>query len=583
MLKKNFTLIVFILIAGLGYSQTSLTSSEIKTIQDQALSLISYFEVELNTIADPTLSNSSINDLIFNSYSGSNKIFESSDVTIENDMDPDIIDKSSGNEIEDFTIEKYLTDFNLFLKKELSDAVSFSNILISPVIVKNDVFVNVYYKSKINAVDEASKNKYRTVNRTAIVKAEKKGNNWRCFIIAVKFCEPNLKILNDKIEKKYSAFTESVYPDYFEFRFKDRNEKIYYDHTEIFFGDKMIFLQEDGIKIGNKDANYSIFDYPDSLKIIKGDHLEISVDKNTSLVSFINSKKSAFIDTDKVHVIFNKDKSATVFENKTQTKYRGNVKTTMYSFPDENMVLVHGGTFEMGSSADEKQDNETHSVTLGDFYIDKYEVTVSEFGKFIEETHYITDAERDGWSYIFNKKGELEKKDNINWKYNVNGELLASSDYNHPVVHITWNDAVAYAEWAGKRLPTEAEWEYAARGNGFSNNFDYSGSKKPSDVGWYKNNSDKLTHKVGQKIKNELGIYDMTGNVAEWCHDWYDAKYYVNSPGKNPEGPGEGENKVIRGGSWKDTDKDCTNYNRQSAKNGYRSANIGFRCVMDVL
>jgi formylglycine-generating enzyme required for sulfatase activity len=583
MLKTIYTLIIFILVAGLSYSQNKLTSSEIKTIQDQAISLMAYFEVELNTIADPTVSKSTINEVVLNSYSGSNRIFEGSEVIIENDLNPKIIDKSSGNDIEDFTIEKYLADFNLFLEKDVNDIITFSDIIISPVIVKDDVFVNVYYKSKINADNKKSGVPYRTVNRNAIVKAKKIGNNWRCFIVGIKFCEANLKILNEKIEKEYSTFTESIYSDHYELQFKDRNEKIYYDHTEIFYLDKLIHLQEGEIKIENQNANYSFFDYPDSLKIKHDDHLEIIVDKNTSVISCISSTKSTFIDSDKVNVVYNKDKSASIFENKTQTKYRGNVKTTLYSFPDENMVLVHGGSFEMGSMEDEKQDNKIHTIVLHDFYIDKYEVTYDEFQKFIVETQYITDVERDGWSYIFNKKGELERMDNIHWKHNVNGELLASTEYNNPVVHVTWNDAIAYARWAGKRLPTEAEWEYAARGGGFTNSYDFSGSKKASDVGWYKSNSDKLSHKVGQKIKNELNIYDMTGNVAEWCQDWYDVNYYVNSPDNNPEGPEDGENKVIRGGSWKDSDKECTVYNRQSAKNGYRSAHIGFRCVMDAL
>lgn len=583
MLRKIYFLCIFIMITGLSYSQFSLSSSEIKTIQGQALSLVAYFEVELNTISDPTISKSTINDLIYNSHSGSNKFFENADVIIENDLNPKIIDKSSGNEIEDFTIAKYFADFILFLKKEPSDIISFSNMIISPVIVKNDVFVNVYYKSKINTVINESGVPYPTINRTAIVKAKKIGNNWRSYIVGIKFCEPNLKISNEKVEKEYSAFTELIYPDHFELQFKERNEKIYYDHTEIFYFDKTIHLQEGEIKIENQDANYSIIDYPDSIKINQDDHLEIIVDKNTPVISCISNTKSTFINSDIVNVVFNKDKSATIFENKTQTKYRGNIKTTLYSFPDQNMVLVHGGSFEMGSMEDEKQDNKTHTVVLDDFYIDKFEVTYNEFQKFIEETKYITDVERDGWSYIFNKKGELEKKDNIHWKHNVNGELLAPSEYNHPVIHVTWNDAVAYANWAGKRLPTEAEWEYAARGGGFSNSFDYSGSKRASDVGWYKNNSDKLTHKASQKIRNELNIYDMTGNVAEWCHDWYDENYYVNSPGENPEGLESGENKVIRGGSWMDSDKECAVYNRQSAKNGYRSSRIGFRCVMDTL
>ena len=94
--------------------------------------------------------------------------------------------------------------------------------------------------------------------------------------------------------------------------------------------------------------------------------------KNTSVISCISSTKSTFIDSDKVNVVFNKDKSASIYENKTQTKYRGNVKTTLYSFPDENMVLVHGGSFEMGSMEDEKQGNKTHTIVLHDFYIDKH-------------------------------------------------------------------------------------------------------------------------------------------------------------------------------------------------------------------
>ena len=571
------------MISGSSYSQFSLSSSEIKTIQGQALSLVAYFEVELNTINDPTVSKSTINDLIYNSHSGSNKIFESADVIIENDLNYKILDKSSGNEIEDFTIAKYLTDFILFLKKEPSDIISFSDMIITPVIVKNDVFVNVYYRSKINAVDKESGVPYPTINRTIIVKAKKTGNNWRCYIVGIKFCEPNLKISSEKVEKEYSSFTELIYPDHYELQFNDKNEKIYYDHTEIFYSDKMIQLQEGQIKIDNQVAKYSIFDYPDRLKINNGDHLEVIVDKNTSEVSCMNSTKSTYIDSDKVNVVFNKDKSATIFENKTHTKYKGNLKITEYSFPDENMVLVHGGSFEMGSDEDEKADNQIHTVVINDFYIDKHEVTYSEFQQFVEETNFITDVERDGWSFIYNKKGEVERMDNINWKHNVKGELLTSTEHNNPVIHVTWNDASAYAMWTGKRLPTEAEWEYAARGGGFSNNFEFSGSKKASDVGWYKNNSDKLSHKVGQKIKNELNIYDMTGNAAEWCQDWYNENYYVNSPDENPVGPEDGENKVIRGGSWKDLDGECTVFNRQSAKNGYRSAHIGFRCVMDAL
>ncbi len=270
MLKKIYLLCIFMMITGLSYSQFSLSSAEIKTIQDQALSLVAYFEVELNTISDPTVSQSTINDLIYKSHSSSNKIFENGDVIIENDLNPKIINKSSGNEIEDFSITKYFTDFILFLKKEPSDIITFSDIIISPVIVKNDVFVNVYYKSKINAVHKDLGIPYPTINRTAIVKAQKTGNNWRSYIVGIKFCESNLKISSEMIEKEYSAFTEFIYPDHYELKFNDRNEKIYYDRTEIIYSEKLIQLQDGKIIIDNQEAKYSIFDEPDSIRIKPG-------------------------------------------------------------------------------------------------------------------------------------------------------------------------------------------------------------------------------------------------------------------------------------------------------------------------
>ncbi|MEZ5197661.1 MAG: SUMF1/EgtB/PvdO family nonheme iron enzyme [Bacteroidales bacterium] len=225
--------------------------------------------------------------------------------------------------------------------------------------------------------------------------------------------------------------------------------------------------------------------------------------------------------------------------------------------------------------------NKPHQVKLSNFYIDKYEVTYADFKKFVEETGYITDAERDGWSYIFNKKGEMEKMENINWQFTASGVKPTLSDYNKPVVHVTWNDANAYADWIGKRLPTEAEWEYAARGAAFSQNLTFSGSKKASDVAWYKNNSDQSTHTVGQRLKNELNIYDMSGNVKEWCSDWYDENFYINSPEENPIGPGVGEKRVVRGGGWNDTDDRCAVSFRDAELPGYRGANVGFRCVVD--
>ena len=579
-MKHTFsTLILILLLTMPGTAQVVLSSSEISTIQNQALALVDYFETELNTISDPTVSASTIDELIFNSYSGSRRIFDNAGVVVENDLNPNIRDKSSGNDIEDFQIDRYLNDFNLLLKKEIGETVTFSNKVVGPVIPrKNSVFVNVYYKSAINATDEESGIPFRTVNRVALVNAKKEGNSWRSYISRIAFCEPYITLNENNIEKQYTSFKEVLYTDHTELVFSDRVEKMYLDHTEIIYFDKSIKLTDKDIEVDNQEGGYAFYDQKDSLKVDHKGHVSLFIDKNSFNLMYINSTKTATINRDKVDIQFENNKSATVYNNKTETKYKGSTKTTFYSQPDENMILVHGGKYMMGS----EEAGNSHEVSVADFFIDKYEVTYREFEKFVSESGYITDAERDGWSTIYDKKGEPERMDNINWRHNVNGEKLSLAEFDNPVVHVTWNDAWSYANWAGKRLPTEAEWEFAARGGNFSQQFEYAGSKKASDVGWYEKNSDKVLNKVGQRYKNELNIYDMTGNAAEWCHDWFDVNYYMNSPKENPHGPPSGDSKVIRGGSWLDDDEKCTVFYRQGVKNGFRSATIGFRCAMDV-
>ena len=152
---------------------------------------------------------------------------------------------------------------------------------------------------------------------------------------------------------------------------------------------------------------------------------------------------------------------------------------------------------------------------------------------------------------------------------------------NHPIVNVTWDDASAYAQWAGKRLPTEAEWEYAARGGRLSKGYTYSGGNDPGAVAWYDGNSGKQTQPVGEKSPNELGLYDMSGNVWEWCADLYDENYYRNSPKQDPTGPSSGQFRVLRGGSWNINDSYCRLTYRNWFFPSLRGNNIGFRCAQD--
>ena len=280
----------------------------------------------------------------------------------------------------------------------------------------------------------------------------------------------------------------------------------------------------------------------------------------------------------------------------------GNTSTdgaTATSADGIEMILVKGGTFTMGCTSEQSDcDNDekpTHQVTLSDFYIGKYEVTVKQFKQFVDETAYKTDADKDGGSYFWTGSA-WEKKAGVNWKSDEKGIVRPQSEYNHPVIHVSWNDAVAYCKWlsqeTGKqyRLPTEAEWEYAARGGASTGSAStgsatgatkYAGSNNIDEVAWYNGNSNSKTHPVGLKKPNELGIYDMSGNVWEWCADWYDKGYYNNSPRNNPRGPTKGDYRVLRGGSWGYDGRFCRVALRDYFSPDLRLFNLGFRLAQD--
>ena len=218
-----------------------------------------------------------------------------------------------------------------------------------------------------------------------------------------------------------------------------------------------------------------------------------------------------------------------------------------------DMVKVEAGTFMMGATS-EMQDpwndeKPVHQVTLtNDYYMGKYEVTQSL------------------WQTVMGSNPSNFKGDNL------------------PVERVSWNDSQEFINklnsMTGRkfRLPTEAEWEYAARGGKKSRGYQYSGSRKISDVAWYRYNSRSKTHPVGTKLVNELGIYDMSGNVCEWCQDWYGP--YSNSSQTNPTGADSGNGRVCRGGSWNYDAGRCCSSSRSNITAGYRDGCHGLRLVL---
>ncbi|MGX7686432.1 formylglycine-generating enzyme family protein [Flectobacillus roseus] len=262
--------------------------------------------------------------------------------------------------------------------------------------------------------------------------------------------------------------------------------------------------------------------------------------------------------------------------------------TTSYNYTTINpwvvaMVQVEGGTFQMGSTSGQSDEQPIHNVTLNTFNIGQYEVSVSDFKKFIDATGYQTDAEKNGGSYVYD--GNLwPYKNGINWRCDVAGNIRPTTDYTHPVIHVSWNDALAYCNWlsiqTGKsyRLPTEAEWEFAARGGKLSKGYTYSGSNTIGSIAWYGSNSGNITHPLAQKLTNEIGIYDMTGNVWEWCQDWYGP--YTATNQTNPTGASTGINRVLRGGSWFDNTQDSRITYRLNRVPTNRVSNCGFRVAL---
>jgi formylglycine-generating enzyme required for sulfatase activity len=290
--------------------------------------------------------------------------------------------------------------------------------------------------------------------------------------------------------------------------------------------------------------------------------------------------------------------------------YTRNERGYVYADPVEfipyismDLATVKGNYFAMGSEDGDRTAQPVHQVRVDSFMIGKYEVTNNEYVQFLNYFRDQIEFEGNGdivvleGSPIYYLKVYGEDYVTTGFKvpiYFEDGTFKIMEDCgDFPVILVSWEGARLYCEWAGGRLPTEAEWEFAAKGGRNSSNT-YSGGNNLDEFGWYFGNSknapckltpsgDRGLHKVGQLKPNNLDIYDMSGNVNEWCSDIYDADYYSSSPADNPGGSDRGSSRVIRGGSWIDKEESCTVYSRVKSfdlNKGYD--NIGFRVVRPV-
>ncbi len=282
----------------------------------------------------------------------------------------------------------------------------------------------------------------------------------------------------------------------------------------------------------------------------------------------------------------------------------------------EGMIHLPGGEFLMGTDYPNgfPADGEgpVRRIFLDAFLMDRTPVTNEAFARFIDSTGYRTEAERFGWSFVFERDlpeclRASEAVPGVEWWKRIDGacwkhpecpDSSLSGRSDHPVVQVSWNDAAAYAAWAGKRLPTEAEWEYAARGGLEQKLYSWGDELMPG--GEHRCNIWQGSFPLQNTAEdgfaglcpvhafpaNGFGFFSMTGNTWEWCADWFDAEYHVDATRMNPVGPPAGTTRVLKGGSYLCHQSYCNRYRvaaRSSNTPDSGTSNMGFRCVLDLL
>ncbi len=284
----------------------------------------------------------------------------------------------------------------------------------------------------------------------------------------------------------------------------------------------------------------------------------------------------------------------------------------------ENMIQLDGGRFLMGAESPESflADGEgpIREVTLDPFLLDTYPVTNERYLEFTRATGHVTESERFGWSFVFHTHIPKEaftdvvedtvlgiewwcKVPGANWRRPEGPDSSIDSKMNHPVTHVAWTDAAAYCRWAGKRLPTEAEWEFAARGGLERKTYPWGDELTPGGRHlcniWQgefplrdaAEDGFAGTAPVDAFPPNGFGFHTITGNAWEWCADWFHPAWHILASKKNPLGPVSGTNRVMKGGSYLCHKSYCNRYRvgaRTSNTPDSATTNIGFRCARDV-
>jgi len=241
-------------------------------------------------------------------------------------------------------------------------------------------------------------------------------------------------------------------------------------------------------------------------------------------------------------------------------------------------VLIIGGTFIMGYEVGRSDEQPPHEVSVNDFQMSKFEVTNAQYAAFLNAAGKQTEV-LSTWIDLTTLDCQIEKVDGAP----TGLAFRAKPGFeNHPVVYVTWDGAKAFCDWLGGRLPTEAEWEYACRAGSRSKYYFGDDANKLKENAWYLEQSGDKAHPIGRRPANDFGLYDILGNVWEWCADWYDPQYYSRSATDNPKGPLQGDQRVLRGGAFNSNIDQCRSSCRSPLSPFASYSFVGFRAVRDV-
>ncbi|MCL2329186.1 MAG: SUMF1/EgtB/PvdO family nonheme iron enzyme [Bacteroidetes bacterium] len=383
-------------------------------------------------------------------------------------------------------------------------------------------------------------------------------------MVLVNYVSPANPSYAERGIKNPASYYEAVFPKYLKtgeyLNMNSTDERKIFDYVRFYLLKEIAYY----LKIGEDKTAKNLFEV-------------LHTFADNKKIPYLDEELNEYVDYLRKNLLEQTGKNAAKAQNKVQIAGNKNLTFTVNGVPFE-MIFVEGGTFTMGCTSElgECQDDAkpAHKVTLPDYYMSQYEVTQQLWQAVMGTTIY--------------QQRELA---NPNWQLRGEGD-------NFPMYYINYDECVNFCKKLNKLLaaqlpedykfaiPTEAQWEYAARGGNKSKGYKYSGSNNASEVAWFRNNSGVSTHPVGLKGKNELGLYDMSGNVDEWCSDLYNSKYYAKSPAVNPQGPATASTpdkepvQVIRGGSWGDYVENYHVAHRSYNLSSYGGAYFGLRLTL---